>query len=62
MNRRFFDYRLKVKLIDKSSIYGTARGACQFQALWLFAEGLFCFLFGFFSEKEGFLIIYSVYI
>jgi hypothetical protein len=32
---------LEVKLIDKSSIYGTARGARQSPALWPFAEGLF---------------------
>jgi hypothetical protein len=34
---------LEVKLIDKSSIYGTARGARQSPALWPFVEGLFLF-------------------
>lgn len=31
---------LEVKLIDKSSIYGTARGARQSPDLWPFVEGL----------------------
>jgi len=30
-------------------------GACQFPALWPFAEGLFLFLINYFPEKEGFL-------
>ncbi len=32
--RTFLNCYLKIKYISRSSIYGTARGACQFPALW----------------------------
>jgi len=42
----------KIKRGYKSSIYGTARGARLFPALWHFAEGLFYFYKLFYRKRR----------